>query len=83
MFLIDIFKINLELQKSFMKYINYFLIVIGSVISFYANNTDDQNTYLLILGIVLLMIGIYRISRTIPSKNERDRYNETNTEDEV
>ncbi len=58
-------------------------MVIGAVISLYANNTDDQNTYLLILGIVLLMIGIYRISRTIPSKNECESYNETNTEDEV
>ena len=51
---------------------NYILIVIGCLIAFYANAKDIQNEYLLIVGIAVLMLGIYRLSRTIPSKNNED-----------
>ncbi|WP_406683972.1 hypothetical protein N1F78_14960 [Seonamhaeicola sp. MEBiC1930] len=55
-----------------MKYLNYILIVIGAIIALYANSKQEQNQFILIIGIVFLMIGIYRISRTIPSKRERE-----------
>ena len=54
------------------KNINYILIAIGGIIAFYANAKDTQNEYLLIVGIAVLMLGIYRLSRTIPSKNNED-----------
>ncbi|WP_282136069.1 hypothetical protein [Seonamhaeicola maritimus] len=53
-----------------MKYFNYILIILGAVVALYANSEEEQNQYILIGGIVLLMIGVYRVSRTIPSKKE-------------
>ena len=52
--------------------ISYFLIVIGGFVAIYAQAKADQNQYILIGGIVILMLGIYNISRNIPSKNEQD-----------
>ena len=50
--------------------INYLLIIIGGFLTLYANSDAQENDYLLIGGIVLLMIGLYRLTRTIPSKNK-------------
>jgi len=50
--------------------INYLLIIIGGIVAFYANSFEQQNEYMLIGGIVLFVIGIYRLARTIPSKTE-------------
>ena len=51
--------------------INLVCIVLGGIIAIYAQAEAQQNTYLLIGGIVLLMFGIYRTSRNIPSKYEK------------
>lgn len=51
------------------KYINYLLIIIGAAVAFYAKAGTEQNQYILIGGIIVLMIGVYRISRNIPSRN--------------
>lgn len=55
-----------------MKYLNYVFIIIGAFVAMYAKKVADQNQYLLIAGIVMLMIGIYRISKTIPSRNDNE-----------
>ncbi|KAB1070719.1 hypothetical protein F6U93_01665 [Tamlana haliotis] len=55
-----------------MKYFNYILIIIGAFIAMYAKTNADQNQYMLIGGIVVLMIGIYRIAKTVPSRSESD-----------
>jgi len=55
-----------------MKYLNYLLIVAGAFVAMYAKTGTEQNQYLLIGGISLLMAGIYRVSKTIPSRNEED-----------
>ncbi len=52
--------------------INLLLIIIGGVIAIYANARMDQNEYVLIGGIVMLMVGVYRISRNIQSKNDHE-----------
>ncbi|WP_037348994.1 hypothetical protein [Sediminibacter sp. Hel_I_10] len=59
------------------KTINYLLIVIGAVVAIYANAQEEQNQYVLIGGIVVLMVGVYRISRGIPSKNDDQKPNES------
>ncbi|MFI1743152.1 hypothetical protein [Thalassobellus sediminis] len=60
-----------------MKYLNYLLIIIGGFVAMYAKTGLEQNQYILIGGIVLLMIGVYRISKTIPSKNtDEDNFDE-------
>jgi len=55
-----------------MKYVNYIFILIGAFVAIYAKAGAKQNQLILILGIMLLMIGVYRISKTIPSKKEED-----------
>lgn len=51
--------------------INFISIVIGGVIAIYAQAGEEQNIYLLMGGMVFLMFGIYRTSRNIPSKNNK------------
>lgn len=51
--------------------INILCIVAGGLVAFYAQAEAKQNTYLLMGGIVLLMFGIYRTSRNIPSKFDK------------
>ena len=48
--------------------INIISIVIGGVIAIHVQAEQEQNVYLLVGGIVLLMFGIYRTSRNVPSK---------------
>jgi hypothetical membrane protein len=55
-----------------MKYFNYVLILLGAVVALYSKAETEQNQYILIGGIVLLMIGIYRVSRNIPSKFDKE-----------
>ncbi|OEJ98458.1 hypothetical protein A8C32_04385 [Flavivirga aquatica] len=55
-----------------MKYLNYILIITGAVIAMYAKTGIEQNQYILIGGIIMLMLGVYRISRTIPSKQDKE-----------
>ena len=54
------------------KFFNYFLILIGCIVAIYAQAEEKQNVAVLITGIVLLMFGVYRISKTIPSKYDRE-----------
>jgi len=63
--------------------INFICVVAGGVVALYAQAQEQQNTYLLMGGIVLLMFGIYRTSRNISSKNDKQE-DETfiKTEDE-
>ena len=64
-----------------MKYFNYLLIILGAIVALYSKAGTEQNQYILIGGIVVLMIGIYRISRNIPSKNDEDDTQNTIKED--
>ena len=52
--------------------INIVLIVIGGGVAIYAEAGEDQNLYLLIGGLFVLMIGLYRLSRQIPDKKHDD-----------
>jgi hypothetical protein len=51
--------------------INFICIVAGGLVALYAQAQEQQNTYLLMGGLVLLMFGIYRTSRNIPSKQDK------------
>ena len=55
-----------------MKYLNHILIVVGAFTAMYAKVGAHKNQLVLMVGIVLLMIGVYRISKTIPSRNTDD-----------
>lgn len=62
---------------NFSRLINVLLIIFGAIVAVYAKAGAEQNVYILIAGIILLMLGVYRISRNIPSKNDQ----ETNADD--
>ncbi len=62
--------------NTILKYLNYILILIGAVIAIYAKVGANQNQYILISGIIVLMIGVYRIAKTIPSKNDEQNNND-------
>ncbi len=64
--------------------INFICIVAGGIVAIYAQAEEKQNMYLLLGGIMLLMFGIYRISRNIPSKydtEEEETFIKTEDED--
>ena len=54
------------------RFISLLLIIIGGLVAIYAKAGMDQNQYVLVGGIVILMIGVYRISKNIPSKNDSE-----------
>lgn len=54
------------------KYLNYLLIILGASVAMYSEAGVEQNQYVLIGGIVILMTGIYRISKNIPSRNQEN-----------
>lgn len=62
---------------SISRVINLVFIVVGGLVAFYAQAEANQNVYILIGGIALLMTGIYRTSRNIPSKFENEDDNQT------
>lgn len=65
----------------FTKYLDVFYIVVGAFIAIYAKAEEQQNTIILIIGIVLLMYGLYRIASRLPSKNkEQNDDNDFNNE---
>ena len=45
--------------------INIILILAGGIIAIYSQAEENQNIYILIAGIVMLMTGLYRLSRNI------------------
>ena len=65
--------------------LNFICFVVGGLIAFYAQAQEEQNTYILLGGIMLLMFGIYRTSRNIPSKfdKEEESFIKTEREDEI
>ena len=56
---------------NFSRIVSILLIVIGGLTAFYAQAGTNQNQYVLVAGIVILMMGVYRISRNIPSKHDQ------------
>jgi len=54
------------------RFISYLLIAVGAGVAIYSNTSVRQNDYMLIGGIVILMMGIYRVSKNIPSKFENE-----------
>lgn len=52
--------------------VNIILILTGGLIALYAQAEDNQNVYILIGGIVMLMTGLYRLSRGISDKRNSE-----------
>jgi chromate transport protein ChrA len=60
------------------KIINYILIVIGCIVAIYAQAGEKQDVVVLILGIIILMFGLFRISSSIPRKKKSENDNDVN-----
>lgn len=60
--------------------INLILIIIGGSIAIYAEAGEQQNVYILISGLLILMIGLYRFSKQIPDKEPIDETEHKNEE---
>jgi hypothetical protein len=56
--------------------VNIILILTGGLIALYAQAEENQNVYILIGGIVLLMTGLYRLSRGISTQNKSENDSE-------
>ena len=60
---------------------NFILILVGGIIAIYAKAEEQQDVYILLIGVMLLMFGLYRLSRGISSKPEsNDKF--TNLDEE-
>ena len=57
--------------------LNYILILVGGGLALYEQSLEEPNQYLLILGLFLLMVGVYRTSKNIPSKSDNDTESES------
>lgn len=57
------------------RYLNLILIVIGGGVAIYAEAGKEQNVYVLVAGLFILMIGLYRLSKQIPDKKPNDENN--------
>lgn len=57
--------------------ITYLCILLGGGFVIYANPKALQNPYYLIAGFVLLMIGLYRVSKGIPNKTDHSETTDT------
>ncbi|RMZ51165.1 hypothetical protein EB822_04770 [Flavobacteriaceae bacterium PRS1] len=60
---------------------NFILIFVGGIIALYANAEEQQEMYILLIGIMILMFGLYRLSRGISSKNKNSQEH-TNLDEE-
>ena len=59
---------------------NFVLILVGGIIALYANAEEQQELYILLIGIMILMFGLYRLSRGISSRKANN--NPSNSLDE-
>ncbi|WP_417867745.1 hypothetical protein [Xanthomarina gelatinilytica] len=64
-------------------YLNYLLILIGCIVAIYAQAGEEQDVVILILGIIILMFGLYRISSTLSSKKQSKESHEPNQKDDA
>lgn len=60
--------------------LSYVLILIGGIVAIYTRAGEQQNQLMLIGGIVILMLGVYSVSRNITSKSE-DVYSNSEQDD--
>lgn len=62
--------------------LNFILILAGGIVAIYAESGEEQNVYLLLGGIFVLMVGLYSLSRGIPSKTISENENFVKNEEE-
>ena len=61
----------------------YVMIFVGAVVAVYAQAGAKQNTVILIVGIVVLMYGVFKISQSIPSKSNHQGDDENHEKTDI
>lgn len=65
------------MNKKYGQLINTILIVIGGAIMIYTISEEDRNRYLQVLGLVIIMFGLYRATNFwVETKDDEDENNE-------
>jgi disulfide bond formation protein DsbB len=62
--------------------IYYLMIILGGIAVFYAMDEAIKNKYLLAIGIILLMFGLYSVAKGIsPKSHQQDNFIQTEEEE--
>tara|TARA_R100000935_G_C2823366_1_gene160936 strand:+ start:356 stop:562 length:207 start_codon:yes stop_codon:yes gene_type:complete len=65
------------MNKKHGQLINTILIVIGGAIMIYTISVEDRNRYLQVLGLVIIMFGLYRATNFwVETKDDEEDNNE-------
>ena len=56
------------------KFLTYVLILVGAAFIIYDQLSAVENTYALVIGLILLMFGLYRLSRGIKGSQPEQPY---------
>lgn len=70
--------LEIKMNNKF-KYLPYLCLILGFCIAVIGHSNPIKNQYVLILGIIVMLFGIYKLSVSIPSKHSEA----TKEEDEV
>ena len=74
----------LQMNKKYGQIINTALIVIGGGILIYTISEEDKNRYLQILGLVVIMFGLYRATNHwVETKDDHEDDNEATNIDKT
>jgi len=69
------------MNKKYGQLINTILIVIGGAIMIYTISMEERNRYLQVLGLVIIMFGLYRATNFwVETKDDEDDNNEEKPE---
>ncbi|WP_034923073.1 hypothetical protein [Gillisia sp. CAL575] len=69
------------MNKKYGQLINTILILIGGAIMIYTISMEERNRYLQVLGLVIIMFGLYRATNFwVETKDDEDDNNEEKPE---
>jgi glucose uptake protein GlcU len=57
-------------MNKFKRNLSYVMILGGGILALYEQTKNEDNQYVIILGIVMLMVGVYLTSKRIPKNND-------------
>lgn len=72
------------MKKPSAQFVNSMLILVGGVILLFQISGEERNVYMMILGIVLLMYGLYNATQYwVETKDDHKKEEEDKNEDTI
>lgn len=69
------------MNRKYSQILNTILIIVGGAIMIYTISGEDRNKYLQIVGLVIIMFGLYRATNFwVETKDDEDNEEEKNDE---